>query len=147
MLVLRILDLHHQRLVLSCIFLCDFILNVIMFLFIMFLVYSSSTFDMVMIGNEFMYMFAKHLALFLGGLGGRFHVSMVLRCRLPTNAPYWLGHVVDHGNDSSIESFVFHPPLIGQVEPQLRRKSCYVLAFYSNVPYTYMKTFVLYMIV
>jgi len=34
----------------------DFILNIIMFLFIMFLVYSSSTFDMVMIDNEFMYM-------------------------------------------------------------------------------------------
>jgi len=32
----------------------DFILNIIMLLFIMFLVYSSSTFDMVMIDNEFM---------------------------------------------------------------------------------------------
>jgi len=133
--VLRILDLRHQRLVLSCFFLCDFILNIIMFLFIMFLVYSSSTFEMVMIGNEFMYMFAKR-SLFTRGLGGRFHVSMVLRYLLPTNAPYWLGCVVDRGSDSFVESFVFHPPLIGQVEPQLRRKSCYVLAFYSNVPYT-----------
>ena len=59
-----------------------------MFLFIMFLVYSSSAFDMVMIDNEFMYMFPKHLALFIGGLGGRFHVNMVLRCYLPVNAPY-----------------------------------------------------------
>ena len=42
----------------------EFILNIIMFLFIMFLVYSSSTFDMVMIDNEFMYMFPKRLALF-----------------------------------------------------------------------------------
>ena len=33
----------------------DFVLNIIMFLFIMFLVYSSSTFDMVMINNEFVY--------------------------------------------------------------------------------------------
>jgi len=89
----------------------------------MFLVYCSSTFDMVMIGNEFMYMFAKRLALFAGGLGGRFHVSMVLRCRLPANAPYWLGCVVDRGSDSFDESFVFHPPLIGQVVPQLYRKS------------------------
>jgi len=44
----------------------DIILNIIMFLFIMFLVYSSSTFDIVMIDNEFMYMFAKRLALFVG---------------------------------------------------------------------------------
>ena len=57
----------------------DFILNIIIFLFIMFLVYSSSTFDMVRIGNEFMYMFAKRLALFARGFRGGFHVSMVLR--------------------------------------------------------------------
>jgi len=67
-----------------------------MFLFIMFLVYSSSTFDMVMIDNEFMYMFAKGSTLFTRGLGGRFHVSMVLRYRLPANAPYWPGCVVGH---------------------------------------------------
>jgi len=45
----------------------------------MFLVYSSSTFDMVRIGNESMYMFAKRLALFARGFRGGFHVSMVLR--------------------------------------------------------------------
>jgi len=107
-----------------------------MFLFIMFLVYSSSTFDIVMIDNEFMYMFAKHLALFAGELSDRCHVSMVLRCHLSAITPYWLGSMVDHGSDSSIESFVFHPPLVGTVEPQLRRKSSSVLASYSNVPYT-----------
>jgi len=68
---------------------------------------------MVMINNEFMYMFAKRLALYARGLGGRLHVSMVLRCCLPANAPYWLGCVVDHGSDNSVESFVFHLPLIG----------------------------------
>ena len=73
-----------------------------MFLFIMFLVYSSSTFDMVMIDNEFMYMFAKGLALFAGELGDRCHVSMVLRCRLSTITPYWSGCMVDRGSDSSI---------------------------------------------
>jgi len=60
-----------------------------MLLFIMFLVYSSSIFDMVMIGNELIYMFAKRLALFVRGLGDKCHVSMVLRCRLSTNTPYW----------------------------------------------------------
>jgi len=80
-----------------------------MFLFIMFLVYSSSTFDMVMIDNEYMYMFAKRLAFFVGELSDRCHVSMVLRCRLSAITPYWLGSVVDHGSDSSVESFVFIP--------------------------------------
>ena len=91
----------------------DFILNTIMFLFIMFLVYSSSTFDIVMIGNEFMYMFAKRLALFAGGLGDRCHVSMVLRCRLSAITPNWPGRVVDHESGSSVESFVFHSLLVG----------------------------------
>ena len=107
-----------------------------MFLFVMFLVYSSSTFDIVMIDNEFMYIFAKRLALFAGGLGDRCHVSMVLRCHLSAITPYWLGHVVERGSKSSIESFVFHPLLVGQVEPQLCRKFSSVLDFYSNVPYT-----------
>jgi len=107
-----------------------------MFLFIMFLVYSSSTFDMVMIDNEFMYMFPKRLPLFAGELGDRSHVSMVLRCCLSAITPYWLGCMVDRGSDSSIESFVFHALLVGQVESQLRRKSSSILAFYNNVPYT-----------
>jgi len=114
----------------------DFIQNIIMFLFIMFLVYSSATFDMVMIDNEFMYMFTKRLALFAGELGDRCHVSMVLRCCLSAIRPYWSGCMVDHGSDSSIESIVFHPPLVGQVEPRLHRKSSSILAFYSNVAYT-----------
>jgi hypothetical protein len=107
-----------------------------MFLFIMFLVCSSSTFDMVKIDNEFMYMFAKHLALFTRGLSGRSHVSVVLRCYLPINAPYWLGRMVVRGSDSSIESCIVHPLLIGQTETTLCRKSCYVLDFFSNIPYT-----------
>jgi hypothetical protein len=107
-----------------------------MFLFIMFLVCSSSTFDMVMIDNEFIYMFAKLLALFARGLSGRSHVSVVLRCYLPANAPYWLGRVVVHGSDGSIESYIVHPSLIGQAKTTLRRKSCYVLAFFSNISYT-----------
>jgi len=84
-----------------------------MFLFIIFLVYSSSTFDMIMIDNEFMYIFAKRLDLFTRGLGDRCHVSMMFRCRLSAITPYWPGRVVDHGSDSSVESFVFHPLLVG----------------------------------
>jgi hypothetical protein len=108
----------------------------IMFLFIMFLVCSSSTFDMVMIDNEFMYKFVKCLALFARGLSGRSHVSVVFRCYLPANVSYWSGCVVVRRSDSSIESYIVHPPLIGQAEITLRSKSCYVLAFFSNIPYT-----------
>ena len=89
-----------------------------------------------MIDNEFMYLFAKRLALFAGELGDRCHVSMVLRCLLSAITPYWPSCVVDHESDSSVESFVLHPPLVGQVELQLHRKSSSALAFYSNVPYT-----------
>jgi len=56
----------------------DFILNIIMFPFIMFLVCSSSTFDMVVIDNKFMYKFEKHLAFFARELSGRSYVGMVL---------------------------------------------------------------------
>lgn len=109
--------------------------NIIMSLFIMLLVCSSSIFDMVMIDNEFMYKFAKRLALVARELSGRSHVSMVLRCYLPANVSYWPGVVV-RGSDSSIESYIVHSPLVGQAECVLRSKSCYVLAFFSNVPYT-----------
>jgi hypothetical protein len=67
-------------------------------------------FDIVMIDDEFMYKFAKRLALFSRELSGRLHVGVVPRCYLPTNAPYWLGHVVVHGSDSFVESYIIHPP-------------------------------------
>jgi hypothetical protein len=46
-------------------------------------------------------------------LGGRDHVSMVLICYLPTITLYILGHVVDRGCDTLVESFVVHSPSIG----------------------------------
>ena len=107
-----------------------------MSLFIMFLVCSSSIFDIVMIDNEFMYEFAKRLALVARELGGRSHVGMVLRCYLPTNVSYWLGHVVVRDSDSFVDSYIVHATLIGQAEFVLRSKSCYVLIYFSNVPYT-----------
>jgi hypothetical protein len=46
------------------------------------------------------------------------------------------GHVVDHGCDTPVESFVVHSPYIEQVEPWLRRKRklCSQTSL-SNVPY------------
>ena len=102
----------------------------------MFVVCSSSIFDIVMIDNEFMYKFAKRLALDVRELGGRSHVGMVLRCYLPANESYWSGRVVVHYGDSFVDSYIVHPPLIGHAEFVLRSKSCYVLIYFSNVRYT-----------
>jgi hypothetical protein len=46
-------------------------------------------------------------------VGGRDHVSMVLICYLPMNTLYIFGHVVDHGCDTPVESFVVHSPNMG----------------------------------
>jgi hypothetical protein len=45
-------------------------------------------------------------------VGGRDHVSVVLICYLPANTLYILGHVVDHGCDTHVESFVVHSPSV-----------------------------------
>jgi len=107
-----------------------------MSLFIMFLVCSSSIFDIVMIDNKFMYVFAKRLALDARELSGRSHVGVVLRCYLPTNVSYWSDRVVVCDGDSFVDSYIVHPLLIGQAEFVLRSKSCDVLIYFSNVPYT-----------
>ena len=107
-----------------------------MSLIIMFLVCSSSIFDIVMIDNEFMYKFAKRLALDARELSGRSDVGVVLRCYLPSNVSYWPGRVVVCNSDSFVDSYIVHPPLIGQAEPVLWSKSCDALIYFSNVPYT-----------
>jgi hypothetical protein len=86
-----------------------------MLLFIMFLVCSSYMLDIVVIDDEFMHMFAKRLAQDTHGLSGRHYVSMMLKYCLPTDAFCTLGHVVDHGCDTPVESFVVHSPFIEQV--------------------------------
>jgi hypothetical protein len=88
-----------------------------MFLFSMFLVFSSLLLDIVMIDDEFMHMFAKHLIKYSSELSGQHYVSMVFRYCLPMDALYMLGHVIDHRCDTPIESFVVHSPYVEQVEP------------------------------
>ena len=107
-----------------------------MSLIIMFLVCSSSIFDIVLIDNEFIYKFAKRLALDARELGDRSHVSVVLRCYLSANVSYWSGRVVVRDSDSFVDSYIVHPPLIGQAEPVLWSKSCDALIYFINVPYT-----------
>jgi hypothetical protein len=78
--------------------------------------------DIVMIDNEYMHMFVERLIQYSSELSGRHYVSVALRYYLPADALYMPGHVVDHGCDTPVESFVVHSPCIEQVEPQLRRK-------------------------
>ena len=88
-----------------------------------------------MIDNEFMHKIAKRLAQCSNELSGRHYVSVVLKYCLPVDAFYTLGHVVDHGCDTSIESFVVHSPFVEQVEPGCEGRQDLFLIFLSNVPY------------
>ena len=88
-----------------------------MFLSNMFLVYFGIMLDIVIVSYEFMHRIAKRLAQYSSGLSGRHYVSMVLIRCLPVDAPYIPDHVVDHGGDSLVESFVVHLPSVGQVGP------------------------------
>jgi hypothetical protein len=67
-------------------------------------------------------------------VSGRHCVSVVLIRCLPANAPYIPGHVVDHGSDTPVESFVIHSPNIGQVGPDCEGRLALFLIFLSNVP-------------
>jgi hypothetical protein len=85
-------------------------------LFAMLLLYSNFIFDIAMIYYEFKHSFVELLVHYLGGLGGRKYVSMVLRYDLPANTSYNLGHVVDRGGDSPVESYAVHSFVIRLVE-------------------------------
>jgi hypothetical protein len=60
---------------------------------------------------------------------------MVLRYCLPADALYIPGHVVDHGSDTLVESFVVHFPYVEQVEPGCKESLALFLIFLSNVSY------------
>ena len=69
------------------------------------------------------------------GVSGQHCVSMVLIHCLPTDAPYILGHVVDRGCDTPVESFVVHFLNIGQVGCGYKGRQALFLIFLSNIPY------------
>ena len=56
-------------------------------------------------------------------VAGRHCVSVVLIRCLPMDTPYILGHMVDHGCDTPVKSFLFHSPNIGARRVRLRRKN------------------------
>jgi hypothetical protein len=66
---------------------------------------------------SYMESYSPHLDHLLTWVNGKDSVSVVLILYLSAIAPYMSGHVVDRGGDSTIESFVVHPPYTGLVEP------------------------------
>ena len=69
------------------------------------------------------------------GVNGQHCVSVVLIRCLPMDAPYILGHVVDRGCETFVESFVVHSPNIGQVGSSYQGRQALFLIFLSNIPY------------
>ena len=70
------------------------------------------------------------------GVDGRHCVSVVLIRCLPADIPYILGHVVDRGCDTPVESFVVHSPNIDiQVGSSYGERQALFLIFLSNIPY------------
>jgi hypothetical protein len=78
-----------------------------MFLVIMFIVYFDYMLSIARLSScSSISSYSAHSKV--PGVSGRYCVSVVLiRCLL-ADAPYILGHVVDHRCDTPIESFVVH---------------------------------------
>jgi hypothetical protein len=81
-----------------------------MFFIIMFIVYFDYMLSIVRL-SSYSYMSSYSAHPKDPWVGGQHCVSvMLIRC-LPTDTPYILGYVVDHGCDTPIESFVVHSPM------------------------------------
>ena len=104
-----------------------------MCLFAKFLVYFVSIFDIVICNDDSKYLFVELLVQYSSGLGGGEYVSMALRYNLPTDASFGLGHVVDRGSDSPVESFVVHSHFIRLVEHGCRDFLALFLIFLINL--------------
>ena len=104
-----------------------------MFLVIMFIVYFDYMLSIVRLSS------CSSISLYsacskVTGLSDQHCVCVVLIRFLPTDAPYILGHVVNHGCDTPVESFVVHSPNIGQVGSTYEGSHALFLIFLSNVP-------------
>jgi hypothetical protein len=98
------------------------VFTIFMFLVIMFIVYfdyilSIASLSLCLCISSYSARSGVH------GVSGRHCVSVVLIYYLPVDTPYILGHVVDHGCDTLVESFVVHSPNIGASRVRLRRKN------------------------
>ena len=68
-------------------------------------------------------------------MSGRYREIVVLIRCLPMDTPYILGHVVDHGCNTPVESFVVHSLNIGHVGSSYEGRQALFLIFLSNIPY------------
>ena len=107
-----------------------FFLIIFMFLVIMFIVYFDY---MLSIARLSLYLSISSYSARSGvhGVNGRHCVSMVLIRYLPTDTLYISSHVVDHGCDTPIESFVVHSLNIGQVGSSYEGRQALFLIFLS----------------
>ena len=112
-----------------------FIFIFIIFLVIMFIVYFDYMLSIVRLSScSCISLYSAHSKV--PWVSGRHCVSVVLIRCLPMDTPYILGHVVDRGCDTPIESFVFHSPNIGlQVKFSYEERQALVLNFLSNISY------------
>ena len=83
-----------------------------MFLIIMFMVYFGYILSIARL-SLYSCISSYNARSGVHGLSGRHCVSVVLIRCLPMDTPYILGHVVDRGCDTPIESFVVYSPNIG----------------------------------
>ena len=114
----------------------DSILFLILFMFlvIMFIIYFDY---MLSIARLSLYSNISSYSTRSGvhGVSGQHCVSVgLIRC-LPTDAPYILGHVVNHECDTLVESFVVHSPNIGQVGSSCEGSQALFLIILRNIPY------------
>ena len=98
------------------------LLYILLLLFIMFLVYSSLIFDIVLVNDGYMHMFVDSLVLASRELSYKYYVSMVLRYYLFANALYILRRGVDRRGDIPVESFVVLPECIDTCRTWSRRR-------------------------
>ena len=111
---------------LSTIAMTILVLILFMFFIMMFIVYFDYIFSIVSLSLCLcISSYSAHSDVH--GVGGRHCVSMVLICCLAMDTPYILGHVVDHGCDTPVESFVVHSPNVGARRMRLQRKTSSVL--------------------
>ena len=83
---------------------------IFMFLVIMFIVYFDYMLSIVRL-SSCLSISSYSARSKVPRASGRHCVSMVLIRCLPADTPYILGHVVDHGCDTPVESFVVHSPI------------------------------------
>ena len=89
-----------------------FVFVLFMFFVIMFIIYFDYILSIASL-SLCLYISSQSASSKVHGVSDRYCLSMVLICCLPVDTPYILGHVVDRGCDTPVESFVVHSLNIG----------------------------------